>query len=92
MARAANGVIMVTTKGGQKGSVKVNYSFTGGISNPWKHRDVLNATEYAVMMNEGLVNSGQAILYEDPTLSERAQIGRMSFSTPTPQAKATSSA
>ncbi len=64
--RAANGVIMVTTKGGSKGSVKVNYSFTGGISNPWKHRDVLNATEYAVMMNEGLVNSGQAVLYEDP--------------------------
>lgn len=64
--RAANGVIMVTTKGGQKGKVTVNYSFTGGISNPWKHRDVLNATEYAVMMNEGLANAGEAIKYADP--------------------------
>lgn len=64
--RAANGVIMVTTKGGQKGKVTVNYSFTGGISNPWKHRDVLNATEYAVMMNEGLVNAGEAAKYADP--------------------------
>lgn len=64
--RAANGVIMVTTKGGKKGKVTVNYSFTGGLSSPWKHRDVLNATEYAVMMNEGLINNGEAPIYDDP--------------------------
>ena len=49
--RAANGVILVTTKGGEKGKVRVNYNFSYGWQNPWKHRDVLNATEYAVMMN-----------------------------------------
>ena len=64
--RAANGVIMVTTKGGKKGKVTVNYSFTGGLSSPWKHRDVLNATEYAVMMNEGRINNGEAPIYDDP--------------------------
>ena len=64
--RAANGVIMVTTKGGKKGKVTVNYSFTGGLSSPWKHRDVLNATEYAVRMNEGLINNGEAPIYDDP--------------------------
>lgn len=64
--RAANGVVLVTTKGGKQGKVSVNYNFTYGIQNPWKHRDVLNATEYAVMMNEGLVNSGSAPLYGDP--------------------------
>lgn len=64
--RAANGVIMVTTKGGKEGKVTVNYSFTGGLSSPWKHRDVLNATEYAVMMNEGLINNGEAPIYDDP--------------------------
>lgn len=64
--RAANGVILVTTKGGDKGKVKVNYSFTAGFSSAWKHRDVLNATEYAVMMNEGLINSGSAPIYDDP--------------------------
>ena len=64
--RAANGVVLVTTKGGKQGKVSVNYNFTYGIQNPWKHRDVLNATEYAVMMNEGLVNSGSAPLYDDP--------------------------
>ena len=64
--RAANGVILVTTKAGEKGKVHVNYNFSYGWQNPWKHRDVLNATEYAVMMNEGLVNAGQAPLYSDP--------------------------
>ena len=64
--RAANGVILVTTKGGEKGRVHVNYNFSYGWQNPWKHRDVLNATEYAVMMNEGLVNAGQAPIYADP--------------------------
>lgn len=64
--RAANGVILVTTKGGEKGKVRVNYNFSYGWQNPWKHRDVLNATEYAVMMNEGLVNAGQAPIYDDP--------------------------
>ena len=64
--RAANGVILVTTKGGEKGKVRVNYNFSYGWQNPWKHRDVLNATEYAVMMNEGLINAGQAPLYADP--------------------------
>lgn len=64
--RAANGVILVTTKGGEKGKVRVNYNFSYGWQNPWKHRDVLNATEYAVMMNEGLVNAGQAPIYNDP--------------------------
>lgn len=44
----------------------MNYNFSYGWQNPWKHRDVLNATEYAVMMNEGLVNAGQAPIYADP--------------------------
>lgn len=64
--RAANGVILVTTKGGEKGKVHVNYNFSYGWQNPWKHRDVLNATEYAVMMNEGLVNAGKTPIYDDP--------------------------
>lgn len=62
--RAANGVILVTTKGGEKGKVRVNYNFSYGFQNPWKHRDVLNATEYAIMMNEGLINAGQAPIYD----------------------------
>ena len=65
-ARAANGVILVTTKQGQKGKTKVNYDFSYGWQNPWRKPSVLNATEYAIMMNEGYLNAGQAPVYDDP--------------------------
>ncbi|MFV0539527.1 MAG: SusC/RagA family TonB-linked outer membrane protein [Dysgonomonas sp.] len=65
-ARAANGVILVTTKTGKEGKTKVTYDFSYGWQRPWKERDVLNATEYAIMMNEGAINSGQAPKYNDP--------------------------
>lgn len=65
-ARAANGVILVTTKSGKIGKTRVNYNFSYGWQNPWRKRDVLNATDYAIMMNEGRINSGQAPLYSDP--------------------------
>ncbi len=65
-ARAANGVILVTTKQGQQGKTKVNYDFSYGWQNPWRKPSVLNATEYAIMMNEGYINAGQAPIYDDP--------------------------
>lgn len=65
-ARAANGVILVTTKSGKSGRIKVSYDFSYGIQNPWKHRSVLNATQYAIMMNEASVDAGQGIMYSDP--------------------------
>ncbi len=64
--RGANGVILITTKSGSKGKAKVSYDFSYGIQNPWKERDVLNATEYATMMNEGYVWAGKDEIYTDP--------------------------
>ena len=63
-ARAANGVILVTTKNGQKGRTNITYDFSYGWQSAWKHRDVLDATEYAIMMNEGSLNAGIAAPYE----------------------------
>ncbi len=65
-ARAANGVILVTTKQGSKGQTKVSYDFSYGWQNPWRKPSVLNATEYAIIMNEGYINSGDAPIYDDP--------------------------
>ena len=65
-ARAANGVILVTTKKGKLGRATVSYNFSQGWQTAWKHRDVLDATGYMVMQNEGLVNAGQAPKYADP--------------------------
>ncbi len=65
-ARAANGVILVTTKQGTQGPARVSYDFSYGWQSAAKKRGVLNASEYAVMMNEGALNAGIAPLYADP--------------------------
>lgn len=65
-ARAANGVVLITTKKGSKGKSQVSYNFSYGIQNPWRKPAVLNATEYAVMMNEGQLNAGNAPMFDDP--------------------------
>lgn len=65
-ARAANGVVLVTTKQGKEGPTKVSYDFSYGWQNVAKKRKVLNATEYAMMMNEGAVNAGIAPSFADP--------------------------
>jgi len=57
-ARAANGVILVTTKSGSDGPANVSYDFSYGWQNPWKKKSVLDATEYMVIMNEALLNDG----------------------------------
>ena len=64
--RAANGVVLVTTKKGTRGKAHIDYNFSYGISSPWRERDMLNASEYALLINEGYVNSGSAPRYADP--------------------------
>ena len=65
-ARAADGVVLVTTKSGSEGKTVVSYDFSYGLQNPWRKPSVLNATEYAIMMNEGMLNAGNAPIYDDP--------------------------
>ena len=65
-ARAANGVILVTTKKGKLGKVSVNYNFSYGWQSAWKKRDVTGATDYAILQNERRVQNGLSPLYNDP--------------------------
>ena len=65
-ARAANGVILVTTKKGKVGKAQINYNFSQGWQSAWKKRDVTSATDYAILQNERRVQNGMAPLYQDP--------------------------
>ena len=65
-ARAANGVILVTTKKGKMGKASINYNFSYGWQSAWKKRDVTGATDYAILQNERAVQNGSAPLYADP--------------------------
>ncbi len=58
-ARAANGVVLITTKSGTKGDLSLNYSFYQGVQNVARMLDVLNAEQYKMMMNEGARNAGR---------------------------------
>ena len=51
-ARAANGVILVTTKRGKEGRVKVNYNGDVSFSQPTRISEMLNAYQYATYVNE----------------------------------------
>ncbi|MDG1871376.1 MAG: SusC/RagA family TonB-linked outer membrane protein, partial [Flavobacterium sp.] len=51
-SRAANGVIVITTKKGSKGAVKVNFSSQVGINTVADKVDVLNADQFRALVNE----------------------------------------
>lgn len=60
-ARAANGVVLVTTKKGKEGRAKVTYDFSYGWQSVGKKVKVLNGAQYMMMKQEGYLNAGQAI-------------------------------
>jgi TonB-dependent SusC/RagA subfamily outer membrane receptor len=66
-ARAASGVILVTTKKGKSGKISVNYTGFTGISSPEKTLKLLNASQYGALMNEKSVAAGGSVLF--PNLS-----------------------
>lgn len=70
-ARAANGVVVVTTRSGEQGKAKITFDSFWGISNPWKKIDVLGIEDFALMQDyiSGLSNystEGQLYYSKDP--------------------------
>ena len=65
-ARAASGVILITTKKGSSGKMKITYNGVYGFSGPAKKLDLTNATEYATLQNESALAANQNIVFEDP--------------------------
>lgn len=64
---AARGVILVTTKKGKKGKLNLSYNGFFGVSNAARKLDLLNATQYATIINEGFANDGQAVRFQNPS-------------------------
>ena len=59
-ARAANGVVIITTKNGSdKDDGVVTYSTSYLNSRPWKLPDMLNAEDYVMLIREKFANSNQ---------------------------------
>lgn len=63
-AKGANGVVLVTTKQGKKNAkTKVSYNAYFGQQETTRKLNLLNATEYALLLNESFANGGQTIPY-----------------------------
>jgi len=59
-SRAANGVVLVTTKQGKAGKLVLSYDAYLGWQNAYKLPSLLNAQEYMTIMNEIRFNEGQS--------------------------------
>ncbi|MDR1811045.1 MAG: TonB-dependent receptor [Prevotella sp.] len=71
-ARSANGVVLITTKQGESGKVKVSFETYAGISSPWKTIDVMGISDFALMRDyvEGRTNySAEGQLYYSKDVS-----------------------
>ena len=58
-ARAANGVVLVTTRNGQAGQNKVSFNGFAGVSQVTRQLDLLDAAAYVDLINETYTNAGQ---------------------------------
>ncbi|HEY5369042.1 MAG TPA: SusC/RagA family TonB-linked outer membrane protein [Hanamia sp.] len=71
-SRAANGVILITTKRGKAGIRKYNVRVNTGIDVPKSYPDYLGSAEYMTYYNQASRNDGLAPLYADSTIQHFA--------------------
>lgn len=58
-ARAANGVILITTKNGAEGRLNIDYSFNYAWQSPTtKQKRIINSAEYMTLFNKALEHTG----------------------------------
>jgi len=65
-SRAANGVILITTKAGAAGTPVITVDATTGVSSPTRVPNMASASEYARIMNLAATNSGNSHVYANP--------------------------
>lgn len=58
-SRAANGVILITTKKGKQGKVSVSYSGSVGVQTPTRTPEMATSWQYAELYNQSMANSGK---------------------------------
>lgn len=78
-SRAANGVILITTKRANADQVGISYNNYIGWQDPTNMPKLVNALDYMLLINEAYSNTGRTPLYNDELIqSYREQNGRNS--------------
>mgnify|MGYP000862951594 CR=1 FL=1 len=66
--RGANGVILITTKRGQKGVAKVSLNYKYSVQQPTRLPTFVGSYDHAVLRNESLINDGLTPTYTEEDL------------------------
>lgn len=75
-SRAANGVILITTKRANVDQVGISYNNYIGWQNPTNMPDIVDALDHMLLTNEAYVNTGRTPLYSSSLIEQyRAQNG-----------------
>ncbi len=69
-ARAANGVLLITTKRGKSGKASFNYSGSYGVQRQTRKTELMNAYEYAKYINEAKANFEQQPLFPEDQIAK----------------------
>lgn len=72
-SRAANGVVIITTKRGEKNTSAFNIDFFTSIQQPTNLTEMLNASEFAQLNNEMMLANGQPV---NPAFSDPSSLGQ----------------
>lgn len=65
-SRGANGVVMITTKKGTSGQTRIEYDGRFSTKKIRKKLDLMNASEYASMINTMYINDGEEAYFNNP--------------------------
>jgi len=70
-SNSANGVVLITTKTGKQGKrTSVTFDAYTGTQQVARKADLLNAREYATIMNEAAINSGKPAIFTNAAIAE----------------------
>ena len=72
-SRGANGVVMITTKRGSSGQSRLSVSANVSVQNAANVPDLLDASQYAALSNEMMINSGRT---PNPEFANPEALGR----------------
>lgn len=68
-SRAANGIVLITTKQGKVGKAQLSFDSYYGVQQVANKIEMLNAREYATILNEQAINSGKLPYYTNAQIS-----------------------
>ena len=69
-SKAANGVILITTKRGKSGKARVSYSGSVGMQSATRLMDRMGSFEYATLYNKAMVAAGKVARFSDEDLKK----------------------